>query len=162
MTIHDLLLQKRKWYAESKFKKVNSSKENSYNLLKGLISFKNKKTLSIGTSLNNCLIVSTWKYLFLILEKSLHSSRKWRTVKSVSHPKQYGGSSRFKRYECVILVWPIRKRARTTSFCLTFRTSGWDCPMTGLISKSLLPTLLFHKICHLFKMYPLIKDLKFT
>ena len=41
-------------------KKVNSSKENnSYNLLKRLISFKNKKTLSIGTSLNNCLIVST-------------------------------------------------------------------------------------------------------
>ena len=48
-------------------KKINISKENSYNLLKRLISFKNKKTLSIGTSLNNCLIVSTWKYLFLML-----------------------------------------------------------------------------------------------
>ena len=58
MTIHDLLLQKRKIYDESKFQLVNSSKEKSYNLLKRLISFKNKKILSIGTSLNNCLIVS--------------------------------------------------------------------------------------------------------
>ena len=40
-------------------KTPNSSKENSCNLLKRLISFKNKKTLSIGTSLINCLIVST-------------------------------------------------------------------------------------------------------
>ena len=36
---------------KASLKKVNSSKENSYNLLKRLISFKNKKTLSIGTSL---------------------------------------------------------------------------------------------------------------
>ena len=60
MTIHDLLLQKKgNDMLKASLKKVNSSKENSYNLLKRLISFKNKKTLSIGTSLNNCLIVST-------------------------------------------------------------------------------------------------------
>ena len=61
MTIHDLLQKKKKNDTmKVSLKKVNSSKENnSYNLLKRLISFKNKKTLSIGTSLNNCLIVST-------------------------------------------------------------------------------------------------------
>ena len=67
MTIHDLLLQKKNDMMKvslkkkkKKKKKGNSSKRNnSYNLLKRLISFKNKKTLSIGTSLNNCLIVST-------------------------------------------------------------------------------------------------------
>ena len=35
-----------------------------------------KKVLSIGTSLNNCLIVSTGKYLFVFTcEKSAHSNR---------------------------------------------------------------------------------------
>ena len=156
MTIHVLLIKRRKWNSESKLKN-KQSKEWSYNLLKRLISFKNKKTLSICTPLNNCLSVSTWKYLFLMWEKSPHSSRKWRTVKGASHTKQNGCSSRFKRYECVILVWTIRNWASTTSSCLTFLTTGWDCPITGLISKSLLPTLLLYNICHLFTMYLFIK-----
>ena len=57
MTIHVLLQNKGNDMLKASYK-INSSKENSYSLLKRLISFKNNKILSIGTSLNGCLIVS--------------------------------------------------------------------------------------------------------
>ena len=109
---------------------------------------------------NNSFILSTWKQLFLTCAKSPHSKRKWRTVNGASQPTHCGCSSPCSKYEWVTLVWPKRSRAKTTSSLLMFRTTDWYSPIVGLMSRSLLPMLLFHEVCHSSKIYLLIDGLK--
>ena len=127
---------------------------------KRFICLKNVIILSICISWNNSFMLSTWKQLFLTCAKSPHSKRKWRAVNGASQPTHCGCSSPFSKYEWVTLVWPKRSRAKTTSSLLMFRTTDWYSPIVGLMSRSLLPMLLFHEVCRSSKIYLLIDGLK--
>ena len=129
-------------------------------MLKRFICLKNVIILSIYISWNNSFMLSTWKQLFLTCAKSPHSKRKWRTVNGASQPTHCGCSSPCSKCEWVALVWPKRSRAKTTSSLLMFRTTDWYSPIVGLMSRSLLPMLLFHEVCHSSKIYLLIDGLK--
>ena len=128
-------------------------------MLKRFICLKNVIILSICTSWNNCLMLSTWKQLFLTCAKSPHSKRKWHTVTGASKQAHCGSSSPSSKYECVTLVWPKRSWAKTTSL-LMFRTTDWCSPIVGFVSISLFPICLFHEVCHWSKIYLLIDGLK--
>ena len=129
-------------------------------MLKRFICLKKVIILSICISWNNSFMLLTWKQLFLTCAKSPNSKRKWRTVKGASQPTHWGCSSPCSKYEWVTLVWPKRSRANTTSSLLMFRTTDWYSPIVGLMSRSLLPMLLFHEVCHSSKIYLLIEGLK--
>ena len=129
-------------------------------MLKRFICLKNVIILSICISWNNSFMLSTWKQLFLTCAKSPHSRRKWPTVNGASQPTHCGCSSPCSKYEWVTLVWPNRSQAKTTSSLLMFRTTDWYSPIVGLMSRSLLPMLLFHEVCHSSKIYLLIDGLK--
>ena len=64
------------------------------------------------------------------------------------------------KHECVTLVWPKRSPAKTISSFLMFRKTDWCSPIVGFISRSLLPMLIFRKVCHYSKTYLLIDGLK--
>ena len=145
------------WY---KCKTKHNFKNSNLILLKRFICLKNVIILSIYISWNNSFMLSSWKQLFLTCAKSPHSKRKWRTVNGASQPTHCGCFTPCSKCERVTLVWPKRSQAKTTSSLLMFRTTDWYSPIVGLMSRSLLPMLLFHEVCHSSKIYLLIDGLK--